>query len=98
MSETVAEGSVAASMTSFVLHTKSKSATTSRMPNSVLSVACNLYSLLAFHNHGRMVRRRENFDMFDSSVISYEYDCILEQYTQLEFGNFQPTLNSFCQF
>ena len=27
-------------------------------------------------------------------IISYDYDCILEQYTQLEFGNFQQSLNN----
>ena len=30
----------------------------------------------------------------ETTLISYEYDCILEQYTQLEFGNFQPVLNN----
>lgn len=28
-----------------------------------------------------------------TNLIAYDYDCILEQYTQLEFGNFQPTLS-----
>ena len=28
-----------------------------------------------------------------TSVISYEYDCILEKYTQIEFGNFKPALS-----
>ena len=27
-------------------------------------------------------------------IIAYEYDCILEKYTQLEFGNFNPTLSN----
>lgn len=27
-----------------------------------------------------------------TNVISYEYDCLLEKYTQLEFGNFKQTL------
>jgi phage minor structural protein len=29
-----------------------------------------------------------------TNLISYEYDCILEKYTQLQFGNFTPTLNN----
>lgn len=28
-----------------------------------------------------------------TNIISYEYDCILDKYTQLEFGNFVPTLS-----
>lgn len=28
-----------------------------------------------------------------TNVISYEYDCILEEYTSLEFGNFKPELS-----
>lgn len=29
-----------------------------------------------------------------TNVISYEYDCVLGKYTQLEFGNFTPSLNN----
>lgn len=29
-----------------------------------------------------------------TNLIAYDYDCILEQYTELEFGNFQPTLSN----
>ena len=28
-----------------------------------------------------------------TNLIAYDYDCIEEQYTELEFGNFQPTLS-----
>ena len=28
-----------------------------------------------------------------TNIISYEYDCILDKYTQIEFGNFTPTLS-----
>ena len=28
-----------------------------------------------------------------TNIISYEYDCVLEQYTEIEFGNFTPTLS-----
>ena len=28
-----------------------------------------------------------------TNIISFDYDCILEKYTQLEFGNFTPTLS-----
>ena len=28
-----------------------------------------------------------------TNLIAYDYDCILKQYTELEFGNFQPTLS-----
>lgn len=28
-----------------------------------------------------------------TNIISYEYDCVLDKYTQLEFGNFVPTLS-----
>lgn len=28
-----------------------------------------------------------------TNVIAYDYDCILERYTELEFGNFKPTLS-----
>ena len=29
-----------------------------------------------------------------TNIISFEYDCILERYTQIEFGNFKPTLSN----
>ena len=28
-----------------------------------------------------------------TNIISFEYDCILDKYTQIEFGNFTPTLS-----
>lgn len=28
-----------------------------------------------------------------TNIISYEYDCVLDKYTQIEFGNFVPTLS-----
>ena len=28
-----------------------------------------------------------------TNIISYDYDCILDKYTQIEFGNFTPTLS-----
>ena len=28
-----------------------------------------------------------------TNVISYEYDCLLKQFTEIEFGNFKPTLS-----
>ena len=30
-----------------------------------------------------------------TSLISYDYDCLLEKYTQVQFGNFKPTLDNF---
>lgn len=30
-----------------------------------------------------------------TSVISFDYNCILERYTQVQFGNFKPTLDNF---
>jgi phage minor structural protein len=29
----------------------------------------------------------------ETNIISYDYDCVLEKYTQIEFGNFVPTLS-----
>ena len=29
-----------------------------------------------------------------TNIISFDYDCILERYTQIEFGNFTPTLSN----
>ena len=29
----------------------------------------------------------------ETNIIKYEYDCVLDKYTQLEFGNFIPTLS-----
>ena len=40
-----------------------------------------------------VIDERLNIDIL-TNIISYEYDCILEQYTQLEFGNFTQTLNN----
>lgn len=28
-----------------------------------------------------------------TNIISYDYDCVLDKYTQIEFGNFTPTLS-----
>lgn len=33
-----------------------------------------------------------------TSLISYDYDCILEKYTTLEFGNFQKKLNDLTSY
>lgn len=40
-----------------------------------------------------VIDERLNIDIL-TNVISYEYDCILDKYTQLEFGNFTQTLNN----
>lgn len=40
-----------------------------------------------------VIDERLNIDIL-TNIISYDYDCILEQYTQLEFGNFQQTLSN----
>ena len=40
-----------------------------------------------------VIDERLNIDIL-TNVISYEYDCILEKYTQLEFGNFTQSLNN----
>ena len=29
----------------------------------------------------------------ETNIISYEYDCVLDKYTQIQFGNFTPTLS-----
>lgn len=29
----------------------------------------------------------------ETNIISYDYDCVLDKYTQIEFGNFVPTLS-----
>ena len=31
-----------------------------------------------------------------TNVIGFEYDCILEQYTEIEFGNFSNSLSGFA--
>lgn len=40
-----------------------------------------------------VIDERLNIDIL-TYVISYEYDCILEKYTQLEFGNFTQSLSN----
>lgn len=40
-----------------------------------------------------VVDERLNIDVL-TNVISYDYDCILEKYTQLEFGNFTQSLSN----
>jgi len=32
-----------------------------------------------------------------TSLISFDYDCILEKYRQVQFGNFKPTLDNFVE-
>lgn len=36
--------------------------------------------------------RRLGIDLF-TSVIAYEYDCLLGKYTEIEFGNFRPSIS-----
>lgn len=40
-----------------------------------------------------VIDERLNIDVL-TNVISYDYDCILEKYTQLEFGNFTQSLSN----
>lgn len=40
-----------------------------------------------------VIDERLNIDIL-TNVISYDYDCILEKYTQLEFGNFTQSLSN----
>ncbi len=40
-----------------------------------------------------VIDERLNIDIL-TNIISYEYDCILGQYTQLEFGNFTQSLSN----
>ena len=40
-----------------------------------------------------VIDERINIDIL-TYIISYDYDCILEKYTQLEFGNFQQSLSN----
>ena len=55
------------------------------------SLSANLEKISDIGDTVEVIDERLGINLF-TNVISYDYDCILEQYTQIEFGNFIPKL------
>lgn len=61
------------------------------LPQVNYTLKANIEKITDVGDYIQVIDERIN-ETFWIWVISYEYDCILEQYTQLEFGNYKKTL------
>ena len=62
------------------------------LPQVNYTLKANVEKVSDVGDYIQVIDERIN-ETFWTWVISYDYDCILEQYTQLQFGNFQQSLN-----
>ena len=60
-------------------------------PQINYTLKANLEKITDIGDTVRVVDLRLGIDIL-TTVISYEYDCILERYTEIEFGNFKQSL------
>lgn len=63
------------------------------IPKVNYTLSANVEKVSDINDRIVVIDERLNINI-DTRVISYEYDCILERYTQLEFGNFTQSLNN----
>lgn len=67
------------------------------LPKANYTLNANVEKISDVGDYVEVIDERLNIHLTsedDMRIISYDYDCILEKYTQLEFGNFQQSLNS----
>ena len=67
------------------------------LPKANYTLNANVEKISDVGDYVEVIDERLNIHLTsedDMRIISYEYDCILEQYTQLEFGNFTQSLNN----
>lgn len=62
------------------------------IPQINYSLKANLDKITDIGDVVEVKDKRLGIDLL-THVIAFEYDCILEQYTEIEFGNFKPTLS-----
>lgn len=63
------------------------------LPQVTYTLKANIEKITDIGDTIEVIDERLGLDLM-TNVISYEYDCILEKYTEMEFGNFQKTLNN----
>ena len=63
------------------------------MPKLNYTLKANVEKLTDIGDTIEVIDERLKINLL-TNVISYEYDCILEQYTQIEFGNFKKKLSN----
>ena len=62
------------------------------LPDVNYTLRANLEKITDIGDTVRVFDERLNIDLL-TNVISFDYDCILDKYIQIEFGNFQNTLS-----
>lgn len=62
------------------------------LPQVNYTLSANLEKITDIGDTVRVFDERLNIDLL-TNVISFDYDCILDKYTQIEFGNFKNTLS-----
>ena len=62
-----------------------------KIPSINYTLKANINHVLDIGDTIEVKDERFNVDLM-TSVLSYEYDCNLEKYTQIQFGNFKKTL------
>ena len=62
------------------------------VPEVNYTLKANLEKITDIGDTVKVIDERLNIDLL-TNVIAFDYDCILEKYTQIEFGNFKNTLS-----
>lgn len=68
----------------------------SYLPSLNYSLSANLEKITDIGDTVHVIDERLGINI-ETHVIAYEYDCILEKYTLVEFGNFKKTLQTFME-
>jgi len=66
------------------------------VPQVNYTLNANLEKITDIGDTVQVIDARLNLEM-TTNVIAYDFDCILEKYKQLEFGNFKKTLNNLVE-
>ena len=65
------------------------------LPQINYTMKANLEKLTDVGDTVEVIDERLGVDLL-TNVISFEYDCILDKYTEIQFGNFKKTLDGFA--
>lgn len=65
------------------------------MPKVNYTMKANLEKITDIGDTVEVIDERLNVNLM-TNVISFEYDCILKKYTEIEFGNFKKSLSGFA--
>ena len=66
---------------------------TNSVPKVTYTLKANMERITDIGDIVEVIDERLGIDII-TNVIKYDYDCILDKYTEIEFGNFQKTLNN----